>query len=459
MKRVSRDFFNIPISIEGGRVARQADGSVLVQYGDTIVLVAATAQREPKENLDFFPLTVDYREKLYAAGRIPGGFFKREGRPTDKETLTARLIDRPIRPLFPKGFQCETQVMATVLSVDTEHDPDLLALLGASAALSISDIPWAGPIAGVRVGRIEGELICNPTRSELAYSDMDIIVAGSRDGIVMVEGASDQVPHDVLLEALLFGHECMQPLIDMQEELVAAIGKPKREVPPKEIDEEFVEEVRSRCRAALPEVIAIRAKQPRQRAIEDLKKKLVQEFEEQHPDCKKAVSGVVEEELAAFIRGQIVSEQRRIDGRRLDEIRPVTCEVGLLPRTHGSALFTRGETQALVVTTLGTSTDEQRIEGFEEFFKSFMLHYNFPSYSVGEVRPVRGPGRREIGHGALAERALSSVLPDSESFPYTIRVVSDILESNGSSSMATVCGGTLSLMDAGVPIKAPVGGI
>lgn len=447
--------------IETGRIARQADGAVFVQYGDTAVLVAAMASKKRIEGLDFFPLMVEYREKTYAAGRIPGGFFKREGRPTEKETTTSRFIDRPLRPLFPKEFNYETQIIASVFSADQENNPDLLAMIGASTALMISDIPFAGPIAGVRVGRIEGEFICNPTISQLKESDLDLIVAGSKEAIIMVEGKAKIVPEEEILKAIMFGQNQLQAILELQEEIRKAIGKAKREVLPSSEDQTLLEAVESRVTDQMKEAVKISSRLERKQKLEEILSSTLNELTTEEDDEKrKAVGHCFEDVEKKLVRQLIRQEGKRIGDRGLAEIREITCEVGVLPRTHGSALFTRGETQALSAVTLGTSGDEQIVEALEgESSKAFMLHYNFPPYCVGEVKPIRGPGRREIGHGVLAERALLPVVPSEDNFPYTIRIVSDILESNGSSSMATVCGGTLALMDAGVPIKDPVAGI
>jgi polyribonucleotide nucleotidyltransferase len=460
MKRVEFDLHGRALSIETGRLARQANGSALVRYGDTCVLVTAVAAKEPRENVDFFPLTVDYQEKTFAAGKIPGGFFKREGRPSEKEVLTSRLCDRPLRPLFPDGFRCETQVIATVLSYDKENDGDVLAMIGASAALEMSDIPFNGPIAGARVGRIDGHFVLNPTASQLPQCDLQMIVAGSRDALVMVEGGAQMVSEDVVLDALYFAHREIQPILDMQAELRAAVGKPKRTVTPPPVDQALASRVHELAGTKIHEALATAGKHERAAKVREVRDEaiaaLAQEFPERDREIKTRFEHVHEE----VVRAMIVNERRRIDGRGLADIRPISCEVQVLPRTHGSALFTRGETQALVVATLGTSSDEQRIDSLiGDTYKKFMLHYNFPPFSVGEVKFLRSPGRREIGHGALAERAVSAVLPDDTQFPYTIRVVSEILESNGSSSMASVCGSSLALMDAGVPIKGPVAGI
>ena len=447
--------------IETGRMAKQADGACTVQLGGTVVLVTAVCAKEPREDLDFFPLTCEYQEKTYAAGKIPGGFFKREGRPSEKEILTARLMDRPIRPLFPKGFINELQVVSIVLSSDGENDSDVLAMIGASTALTISDIPFMGPIGAIRVGRIDGKFVINPTFKELASSDLDLVVTGTRSAVIMVEAGSNELSEETLLEAIIFGHKNLQPLIDLQEKMAKQIGLRKREPVLFNISEELVKLVKDASLARLDEINRLGTKEQREEAIEKLSKELVAKFvtEDSKYTEKEIKNALIEVEKEA-VRKFIIEKKRRVDGRRFDEIRQITCEVGVLPRTHGSGLFTRGQTQSLSVTTLGTSADEQMIDALEgELQKSFMLHYNFPPFSVGEVRPMRGPGRREIGHGALAERALKPVMPSKEKFPYTVRVVSDILESNGSSSMATVCASSLSLMDAGVPITKPVSGV
>lgn len=449
------------IIIETGRMAKQADGSVTVQLGGTLVLVTAVCSGKPREGADFFPLTCEYQERTYAAGKIPGGFFKREGRPSEKEILTARLMDRPIRPLFPKGFINELQLVGVVLSSDSTNDSDILAMNGASAALAISDIPYNGPIGTVRVGRVAGKFVVNPTFEDLASSDIDLVVVGTRSAILMVESGSNEISEEDLLEAIKFGHEKLQPMIDLQEKMVKECGRKKREIALHTVSEELIKKVRSLSTAKLGEINMLGTKEQREEAMDlvskELKEKLVtEESEHSEGDVKAALEQVEEEEVRKFI----VEKKKRVDGRRFDEIRQITCEAGILPRTHGSALFTRGQTQSLSVTTLGTSQDEQTIDALEgETQKTFMLHYNFPPFSVGEARPMRGPGRREIGHGALAERALKPVMPTKENFPYTVRVVSDILESNGSSSMASVCASSLSLMDAGVPISGAVSGI
>ena len=460
VKKVALEFHGRPLSIEVGRLAKQADGAALISYGETVVLVTAVAVKDLKLDTDFFPLTVDYQEKTFAAGKIPGGFFKREGRPSEKEILTCRLIDRSIRPLFSEGLRCETQVIATVLSADRENDPDVVAMLGTSVALHVSDIPFNGPLAGVRIGRTGGQWVINPTQSQLDESDMDIFLSGNKDAIVMVEGGAQVVPEGEILEALFAGHEAIQPLLQIQEEIRREIGKPKRVVPLAQLDHNIVRRVDELAQARLKQALEIPEKLERYKRIAEVKGEVVPQALAEFPDKQKDIKGAFEELKRNVFRGLVIHQERRIDGRGLKDIRPIACEVEVLPRTHGSALFTRGETQALVVTTLGTTSDEQRVDALiGEHFKKFMLHYNFPPFSVGEVKFLRGPGRREIGHGNLAERALVPVLPPEENFPYTVRIVSEVLESNGSTSMATVCGGSLSLMDAGVPVSAPVAGI
>jgi polyribonucleotide nucleotidyltransferase len=460
VKKIEVDFHGRPLSIEVGRMAKQADGAALVRYGETVVLVTAVAAKELKTDTDFFPLTVDYQERTFAAGKIPGGFFKREGRPSEKEILTCRLIDRSIRPLFAGGLKAETQIIATVLSADRENDPDVVAMLGASAALEISDIPFNGPLAGVRVGRVSGKWVVNPTQSQLSESDVDIFLSGSRDAIVMVEGGSRMLPEDEILEALFKGHEAIQPLLDYQEQLKREVGKTKRSVPLVEPDKALSQRVDALAREKVLQAIAITEKLERYKRLDEVKREVVTQVLLDFPEREKEIKGTFEGLKKDYFRQLVIKDKRRIDGRGLKDIRPITCEVEVLPRTHGSALFTRGETQALVITTLGTSSDEQKIDALiGEHYKKFMLHYNFPPFSVGEVKFLRGPSRRDIGHGNLAERALLPVLPREEDFPYTVRIVSEVLESNGSTSMATVCGGALSLMDAGVPITAPVAGI
>ena len=463
--RIEKDFHGRKLVVETGRMARQADGAVFVQYGETAVLVTAVAERK-RTHLPFFPLTVEYRAKSYAAGKFPGGFIKREGRPADKEIVSARQIDRPLRPLFPDEYQNETQVACFVISADQENDADMLGMFGASAALTISPIPWNGPIAGVRVGRIDGEWVVNPTFEQLDYSDMDVVVAGTKSSIVMVEGAAVEVSESDMLAALEVAHGAIRELIAIQEELVEMIGGPpqKFEYDAPEVSAELAEFVKGRAQARIEEALALPNKEERNQALSALRESLVSDLKEnaEYADRIDEAVGVLRKLEKATMRRQILERGERVDGRGLDEIRAISADVGILPRTHGSALFTRGQTQALCVTTLGTVQDEQRIDSIdvrEETSKSFMLHYNFPPFSVGEVRPFRGPGRREIGHGMLAERALQPLLPAYEDFPYTIRIVSDILESNGSSSMATVCGGSLAMMDAGVPLRAACAGV
>jgi len=450
------------IIIETGKLAKQASGSVTVRQGDTVVLVTATVAKEPKENASFMPLTVDYIEKTFAAGKIPGGFFKREGRPREDETLTSRFIDRPIRPLFPDGYAHETQVIATVLSADNEHEPDMLGMIGASAALHISEAPFLGPIAGVRVVRKDGKLIVNPTQEQTEGTDIDLIVAGSKDAVVMVEGGAEEASEEEMLAAISFAHQEMQGVLAAQESLRKSVGKPKIEVQAPVVDEELAGKVKKELGDRLQKAVTIPTKQERYAALDEVKKELIEKIVPEDDDTGLAsnVGQIFSDMKKNLVRSMILDKGTRIDGRKTTEVRQITSEVGLLPRTHGSALFTRGETQALATTTLGTKEDQQLIDGIgEEYYKRFMLHYNFPPFSVGEVKFLRSPGRREIGHGALAERAINRMLPPENDFPYTIRIVSEILESNGSSSMATVCGSSLALMDAGVPIKSPVAGI
>jgi len=448
------------LSIQAGKVAKQASGSVVIRYGDTIVLVTVVAAHDERDS-NFLPLTVEYQEKIYAAGRIPGNYFRREiGRPSEKETLTARLIDRPIRPLFPKEWRYETQVIATVLSMDQENDPDTLAMIGASTALELSEIPFAGPIACVRVGRIDGQLKINPPSSQLENSDINIIVAGSKTGVVMVEGGSDVVSEADMLEAIFFGHQQMQPLIDLQLKLKESHGLPKRPFSPPQKDPQLVETLNAEASGRIREAILIPEKISRQDAVRELKAEIFEKLGEDYSDRKEEVYEILKDIQKQISRDLILKENRRIDNRKFDEIRPITCEVGLLPRPHGSALFTRGETQVLGVLTLGSGQDEQRVETlYGEEFRPFMLHYNFPPYSVGETKRISGPSRRDIGHGGLSTRAIEKILPDKDAFDYTIRLVSEVLESNGSSSMGTVCSCCMALMDGGVPIKAPVAGI
>jgi polyribonucleotide nucleotidyltransferase len=446
--------------IETGRMAKQADGAVCVFYGDTAVLVTAVAAPDLREGIDFVPLTVDYREKTYAAGKIPGGFFKREGRPSEKETLTCRLIDRPLRPLFPDTWRNETQVMATVISHDQENDPDVMSIIGASAALALSTIPVTKLLGAIRVGRIDGEFVANPSYADLERSDMDLIVAGTKNVILMVEGAAREIDEETMVAALDFGHQMLKDTIKIQEELVARCGKFKVPAPQAALDSNIASQVESFATIKLQEKLKIAEKLKRQEQCSWVLEQTIKNFPDASEEQIGQISSAFENLERKLLRDMILKKGTRADGRGPKDIRSITCELGLLPRVHGSCLFTRGETQALVATTLGTSTDEQRMDDlFGEYKKTFMLHYNFPPFSVGEVKPIRGPGRREIGHGKLAERSIVGMMPSFEEFPYTIRVVSDILESNGSSSMATVCGATLSLMDAGVPIKEPVAGI
>lgn len=460
LQRVEKELAGRKLVLEVGEVAKQANGATLVSYGETVVLVTAVVAPEMREGIDFVPLTVDYREKAYAAGKIPGGFFKREGRPSEREVLTSRLIDRPIRPLFPKGFSQETQVIAIVLSADTENNPDVLAMIGASTALTVSDIPFQGPIGAVRVGRIEGEFVINPTRQQQSLSDLDLVIAGVDEGIVMVEGSGREVSEEILIEGLEVGHRAIREIIALQRDLRETAGKPKLPSATEAGDSALVQRVREVATPWVRDAIRIPEKQVRERRMSEVLAEVLTAMADLLPEQALLVPKLIETIEREQMRTMILEEGIRADGRRTDEIRPISIRVGVLPRTHGSSLFTRGETQALVVSTLGTSTDEQIVDELEgKSSKAFMLHYNFPPFSVGEVSPMRGPGRREIGHGALAERSVAPILPSSDTFPYTIRVVSDILESNGSSSMATICGATLSLMDAGVPILAPVAGI
>ena len=452
------------LTLETGRLAKQAHGSVLVTFGDTMVLVTAVSQEE-RPGLDFFPLTCEFVEKTYAAGKIPGGLFKREARQREEEILSSRLMDRPLRPLFPEGFRKDTQIIATVLSSDKQNKADVLALTGASAALHISDIPWSGPVVGVRVGRSAGEFIAYPTVAELERCDIDLVVACSRDAIVMVEGGAAEATENDIIDALMFAHQTAQPILELIEKLRAAVGKPKREFTAPQLDPSIRTRVSQIVDGPLSEATRVTNKKARYEGYSSLKKQLTETLlselgPEKYLPVERLVKAEFEERKAFVVRSYVLDEQKRIDGRDTRTIRPIVCEAGLLPRVHGSALFQRGETQAIVTTTLGTSTDEQKIDGLMgETWKRFYLHYNFPPFSTGETKPLRGPGRREIGHGALAERALARMIPAPEQFPYTIRIVSETLESNGSSSMAAVCGGCLSLMDAGVPIKSPVAGI
>jgi len=449
------------LSLETGEVARQAGGSVLMRYGDTVVVVTATKEDRVREGIDFVPLSVDYKEMSYAAGRIPGGFFRREvGRPSEKETLTSRFIDRPIRPLFPKKWPFETQVIATVMSVDMDNEPDVVALTGASAALHVSSIPFGGPVAAVRVGRVNGEFIINPSAGQLVQSDMNIVVAATREAVIMVEGGAEFVPEEDIADAIMFAHQAIVPVVNAQDELQKLVANTK-EAPPEVVsDQALIGRISDLALAGMREVMTTPDKLSRRDRKKELKKSVREQLGADYLGREKEIEGALDELEKKVVRTMMVEQRRRIDGRVFDQVRPISIAVGKLPRTHGSALFTRGETQVIAVVTLGSSSDEQKIEALAgETFKSFMLHYNFPPFSVGEVRPLRAPGRREIGHGALAERSLKPSLPKNGEFPYTIRVVSEVLESNGSSSMATVCGSSLALMDAGVPVTDAVAGI
>jgi polyribonucleotide nucleotidyltransferase len=451
---------NNTLIIETGKLAKQADGAVTVRYGDTMVLVTAVAAEEEREGIDFFPLSVEYREKTYAAGKIPGGFFKREGRPSEKEILSARLIDRPIRPLFPDNFKSETQIIALIISMDKGNDADVLAAVGASAALSISDIPFEGPIASVRVGKLDGNLIINPTFDEVEKCELEFIVSGSEESIVMVEGEAKEISEAEMLEAIKVAHEEIKKIIVLQKELIAEVGKQKREIPKVEYPENIEENVEKIALKKIQEAIKNQEKSERKAALKEIKNEVKEQLAEEYPEQEGLISEILYTLEKNAIRTMMLNEGSRLDGRKPDDIRDITCEVGYLPRAHGSAVFTRGQTQSLGTTTLGTKLDQQLIDALEgESFKDYMLHYNFPPFCTGEAKPIRGTSRREIGHGNLAERALKPVLPQNDNFPYTIRIVSEVLESNGSSSMATVCSGSLSLMDAGVPIKASVAGI
>jgi polyribonucleotide nucleotidyltransferase len=448
------------LSLETGKLARQADGAVLVRLGDTIVLVTACYAPTAREGIDFLPLTVDYREYSYASGRIPGGFFKREGKPAEKEVITSRVIDRPIRPLFPAGWQHETQLIALVLSADSENDADVLAMTGASAALAMSEIPFEKTIAGVRVGLVEGQYIINPTYEQRKQGRLDLIVAGSRDGLVMVEAGAKEVSEEEVVLGLEAAHAAIKDIVGVIDELARAIGKQKLQVAKKDIGHDFYREVEEKVLVPLSEAMRIRGKIENYDRVDQLFEDLIASFPEGEVQRKLEAKAIFKELKEKVLRGEVLERRVRLDGRKFDEIRSIWSEVGVLPRTHGSAVFTRGETQALVTVTLGTAEDQQKIEMVDgEMYKRFMLHYNFPPFSVGEVAFLRGPGRREVGHGALAERALAPVIPPEETFPYTIRIVSDILESNGSSSMASVCGGSLAMMDAAVPLRATVAGV
>jgi polyribonucleotide nucleotidyltransferase len=448
------------LSFETGKLAKQADGAVLVRFGDSVVLVTACRAASPRENIDFLPLTVDYREYAYASGRIPGGFFKREGKMADKEVLTSRMIDRPIRPLFPAGWRHETQIIALVLSADKENDPDVLSITGASAALALSEIPFHTTIAGVRVGLVDGEYVINPTYEQRKRSLVDIILAGSKDGLVMVEAGASQVPEEQVARALEAGHAAIKTIVATIDSLANDAGKPKRQVAVKDVDQELAREVEQKALAPLTEAMRLHDKLANYARVDQVQEELLATFDEADAARKAEAKSIFKGLKEKVLRDEVLDRRVRLDGRKFDEIRPIWTEAGVLPRTHGSVVFTRGETQALVTCTLGTADDQQKIEHVDgEYYKRFMLHYNFPPFSVGEVQFMRGPGRREVGHGALAERALAPMIPPEEKFPYTIRLVSDILESNGSSSMASVCGGSMAMMDAGVPLAAPVAGI
>ncbi len=448
------------LSFETGKLAKQADGSVIVRFGDTVVLVTACRAASPREGIDFLPLTVDFREYAYASGRIPGGFFKREGKMADKEVLTSRMIDRPIRPLFPAGWRHETQIIALVLSADKQNDPDVLAITGASAALALSEIPFHSTIAGVRVGLVDGAFVINPTYEQRKKSLVDIVLAGTKDGLVMVEAGAKEVPEEQVAQALETGHAAIKQIVAVIDDLAKAAGKPKRQVAAKAVDPALQQEVESRALAPLADAMRIKDKLQNYAKVDEVQEQLMASYAEADPARKADAKAIFKDLKEKVLRDEVLERRHRLDGRRFDEIRPIWTEAGVLPRTHGSVVFTRGETQALVTCTLGTADDQQKIEHVDgEYYKRFMLHYNFPPFSVGEVQFLRGPGRREVGHGALAERALLPVIPPEEKFPYTSRLVSDILESNGSSSMASVCGGSMSMMDAGVPLTAPVAGI
>lgn len=459
-KTFQMDLAGRPLIIETGKMAKQANGACLVRYGDTVVLVATTVSKEPKEGTDFFPLTVDYEEKMYAVGKMPGGFLRREGRPGNSAILNARLIDRPLRPLFDKRCRNDVHVVATVLSVDYDNAPELCGMLGASLSIAISDFPWDGPIAGVRIGRVDGQYVVNPTQEQLAASSMNITVAGTEEAIMMVEGGANEAPEEEVLDAILFGHETIKELCRFQKKIIAEVGKEKRKLVFPEIPEEIEKAVADYATADLKKAIFDTDKLRRDGNIDAVKKAAKEHFADIYPDNGADVAESLDHLTKQIVRDSISNEGIRPDGRKLTEIRPITCEVGLLPRVHGSALFTRGQTQALSVTTLAPMSETQIIDDLTPITEKRYIHqYNFPSYCVGETKGSRGPGRREIGHGALAERALRPVIPSVEEFPYAIRVVSEILESNGSSSQASVCGSTMSLMNAGVPIKAPVAGI
>ncbi|MCA9476995.1 MAG: polyribonucleotide nucleotidyltransferase, partial [Nitrospira sp.] len=448
------------LRLETGRMAKQADGAVLATYADTVILATAVSAKTMKPDIDFLPLTVNYQEKAYAAGKIPGGYFRREGAPSEKEVLTSRLIDRPIRPLMPEGYYCETQIIVSVLSVDQTMSSDIIGIVGASAAMAISDIPCDGPLAAVRIGRINGAFIVNPDQRQLESSELNLVVAGTKSAVLMVEAGANGLSEDTMIDAIELAHQEIQKIVDKITELCQKAGRTKRVVEVEVHDTEIEQAVRSLAAPKIGEAMYIPGKSERQERFDQIRDEAVQVVGGDDEERKAQVKKIFHNVEYSEVRRMILTKKTRADGRGLSDIRPITCEAGVLPRTHGSALFTRGETQALAVVTLGTSDDEQRIDALEgEYFRAFMLHYNFPPFSVGEAKPLRSPGRREVGHGKLAERALASVIPSKEDFPYTVRVVSDVLESNGSSSMATICGGTLALMDAGVPIKDPVAGI
>ena len=459
-KKVSAQIGEHAINFETGKMAKQANGSVVVSCGDTMVLVTVVAEKEGK-NLGFLPLTIEYQEKMYAAGRIPGSYFRREiGRPSEKEILTCRLIDRPLRPLFPDGYSSETQLIATVFSADQQVEPDILAMNGASMALLLSDIPFDGPVAAARVCSVNGQCVLNPTRAQQEKANINLVVAGTRNAVVMVEGKALEASEEEVLEAIFFAHSGIQPLLDAQLQLQVEAGQTKRVVVPPEVDESLREKVELIAKDGMAEVVAIAEKMSRSERYAQLKDEVTAQLAEEAGENAGQIASLLDSLRKKVMRSQIVGEGKRLDGRSYNDVRPITCEVGILPRAHGSAMFTRGETQALVISTLGSERDEQHLEGLAgDVYRRFMLHYNFPPFCVGEVRPLRGPSRRDIGHGTLARRGIEAVLPAGDTFPYTLRIVSEVLESNGSSSMATVCGTSLALMDAGVPIKTPVSGV
>ncbi|MBH31669.1 MAG: polyribonucleotide nucleotidyltransferase [Candidatus Marinimicrobia bacterium] len=448
------------LTLETGVMAKQSAGSVTVQYGDTIILCAVNAANDSREGIDFFPLSVEYRERFYAAGKIPGGYFKREGRPAEKEILSARLTDRPIRPLFPKEFRCETQVMINLLSTDQETPADILGTIGSSVALLLSDIPWNGPVGAVRIGYIDGKPLINPTFQQIEESKLDLVMTGTEEAIIMMEAEAKEIAEDEILTAVQYGHEVIKDIVKFQHDFVKGIAKPKRELNSPEHDPALVDAITAKVNAEITSLVGGDAKDDRRKAVADFKKNITESLEEQYPECGGLVKAMTDDAVKKEIRRRILVDGKRSDGRSMDEIRPISMIQGVLPRAHGSSLFTRGETQSLATVTLGTKSDEQFVDDLDgEFKKRYMLHYNFPPFSVGEVRRYLGVSRREVGHGNLAERALQFVMPEFEDFPYTVRLVSDILESNGSSSMATVCSGSLALMNAGVPIKSHVAGI